>query len=280
MFGGTVPARFSEIRNALGTPGSFVGMLADRDFEGLERITKGRRFSATELAALLDQLAPWPIEMWPSWAESRVELIQVAHDPATWRARVPLWSNGQPTNVIVTTMCANRPDGLHDWTLESIELTYGFVPTSGAVSVEELAEQDAFTREQFEESQRMSVEATAYLSALPAPELPAAVDRPLRAALGALAEGDYGQIATRAQGPSPQRLQEVLEEYGGGWVLAPQVVPPNTRLELDERDANHGYVVCPLWNADGVTDVAVFFELSRSHPADDFTVAVGDVRIP
>jgi len=276
----TVSPRFGKIRRVLGTAGSLVGRLARRDLRSLERVTGGRRFSATELYALLAELAPWRIEMWPSWAESRAELMQVAVDPETWRIRVPLWSKGRPTDVIVTTMRVDRPDGLHDETLESIEVISGFVPAPGAVSVKELAAQDAFTEERLEESRRWSIERSAHLRTLPAPDLPPEVDRPLRIALRALVEGDYARIATSPEGPSPERLGELLQEYGGGWVLAPQVVPPDTELYLDEPDVNHGHVECYLWNADGETDVMVYFDLSRTNLDDDFTVAVGDIRIP
>jgi hypothetical protein len=281
------PDRFFRIRNALSAAASTVSQLDHRQYVLLERITRGRDFSASDIRRLLEQLAPWRFGI-PDWATSGAEVMQIAIEPETWRVRVPIWREDRRSDVVVTVTLAYRDGSPDDKMLKGINAVPEFRADPRAASVEELALQDAFQRERIEASRRSKAERNAQLRTAPKPDLPSEIAGPLERAMRDLVEGRFDMLEAKPLGPdelSAQDMSDALEEFGGGWVLPPQIVPPGTEIAMFEDDngdddPNAYFAECHLWNATGQTDVVVTFELIRPGQDEDFAVSIRNIRKP
>jgi hypothetical protein len=181
----------------------------------------------------------------------------------------------------VTTSAVALPDGSFDVTLDGVDVIANFVPGPKAVPSEEIAMLDAYDRERVADGQRRKAAATASLATAPMPDIPPEIAEPIRQALRDLVNGNYNSVTEAGPGTlSAQEVGALLEEFGGDWVLAPQVVPPDTTVIYSKDSQDRLMVECSLWTIAGKSDVAVLFGLARSSMSAKYKVVVNSIWRP
>lgn len=248
--------------------------IAAREFVGLANLTGGRRYSAGEIAVRLAELEVVATSAPPDWASAMLELLAMGD---AWRLRLPLWSGGRRTDVVVT--CLVEPD--RHIVLAGIDRIPDYEPDPEAVPQAEILAVVAAHEQYIEQSRQADRERSAALAAADPPELPTDVADAIRHTLELLTTGRYDELAESAPAgiftAPADAVREIMDNYGDGWTMPPHGIPPDTEIMV--RNPDHVEVEGSLWNVDGETDLMIFLDLRREPGESTYRVALAAIRV-
>ena len=99
-----------------------VAMLVEGDFDGLERLSRGRRLSAAEMAGAVADYGE-ALVMPPNSAFEDIDVIEVeGAGPREWDARMALWTAEGEADLTLELTLRDDGEGLYDVQIDNLHV--------------------------------------------------------------------------------------------------------------------------------------------------------------
>jgi hypothetical protein len=271
-----------DLLRLLGAVSDVINLLCARQYTIVARIAGGQ-FDAEQLRQRLQAIWTGPLAPPPDLSQSDAEIVRLSDTPPQWQVRVPLWSEGRPTAVVVSTRVWEQPDGSVAVELTDITHEPNYRIATDAVAHSEIEAVQAFVDQRRTESKRAAAERSARLATQPPPEISPSIGRAVMDVLAAILGGRLDELNRLAGALAPQMpvdvLRDELERRGGGWTM-----PPRSALydiEVDPYDESMGEVEVefPMWRDNVQTAVRLYLYLRRRENGE-YDVVVRNLRMP